>query len=181
MVSKEDLRQIVILGYLKGYMLEKLLPIVDQMVFHEQDSIFREGDIADRFYMLKRGKILLEKRISDKVTISLGSVKAGFSFGWSTMFDVGHYTTDAICAEMCEVFSVRREKLLGLLNEDHSMGYILNQRLMRVIKKRLDVRTEQFLMSIKHHPEMLALFNTPEDESSSSDESSPSLDESNGA
>lgn len=32
----------------------------------------------------------------------------------------------------------------------------------------------------KHHPEMLALFNTPEDESSSSDESSPSLDESNG-
>jgi len=36
-------------------------------------------------------------------------------------------------------------------------------------------------MLIKYHPEMLALFNTPEDKAFFSDESSPSFDESNGA
>jgi len=157
MVPKEDLKQIVILGYLDDQMLEKLQPFIDLLIFHENDVVFREEDMADRFYMLKRGKILLEKQISEKITISVGSVKAGFSFGWSSMLDGESYTTDAICAETCEVFSVKRERLLNLLSTDHSMGYLMTQRLLRVVKKRLDHRTEQFLRAIKNHPDMKAL------------------------
>jgi len=158
MLTREDLKQIVILSYLKDNMLDKLLPIVDVMMFDEQDVIFKEGDTANRFFMLKRGKVLLEKRISDEVTISVGSVKAGFSFGWSSMLDGEAYTSDAICAEWCEVFSIRGEKLTKLLNEDHSMGFLLTQRLLRVIKNRLDHRTEQFLRSVQNHPEIKAFF-----------------------
>lgn len=158
MVSREDLKQIVILGYLQDQMLDKLTPIVDQMMYHQDDNIFKEGDMADRFYMLKRGKVLLEKRLSEKVAVSVGAVKAGFSFGWSAMLDDGAYTSDAVCAETSEVLSVRREKMLNLMNEDPSLGYIFTQRLLRIIKKRLDHRTEQFLRAIQSHPDIQSLF-----------------------
>lgn len=130
MVSWDDLKSIVILSYLKDEMLDKLLPIVDAMMFHEDETIFKEGDMAERFCMLKRGKILLEKRISDEITVSVGSVKADFSFGWSSMLEGDAYKSDAIAAGACEVFSFRRKKIVRLLNEDHSMGYLMNQRLL---------------------------------------------------
>ncbi|MDF1590444.1 MAG: cyclic nucleotide-binding domain-containing protein [Desulfobacterales bacterium] len=158
MVSREDLKQIVILKYLDDQMLDKLMPLVNQMMYHQNDIIFKEGDMADYFFMLARGKVLLEKRLSEKVTVSVGAVKAGFSFGWSSMLDDGAYTSDAVCAETCAVYSVRREKMLTLMNADPSMGYIFTQRLLRIIKKRLDHRTEQFLRAIQNHPDIQSLF-----------------------
>lgn len=158
MVSKEDLKKIVMLSYLSDDHLEKIVPITDFLRFDQGEIIFRQGDPAERLYMLKRGKLLLEQRISDKVTASLGAVKPGYSLGWSAMLDLGEtYTSDAVCAEPCEVFSVRREKMLNLFNNDHTMGYILSQRLLRVIKKRLDHRTEQFMRAIKNQPDIQAL------------------------
>ena len=158
MVSREELKQIVILAHLDDRMLDKLAPLVDQMMYDQNDVIFKEGDMADRFYMLKRGKILLEKRLSEKITVSVGAVKTGFSFGWSSMLDDGAYTSDAVCAETCEVFSVRREKILPLMDADPRLGYIVSQRLIRVIKKRLDLRTEQFIRAIRNHPDLQSFF-----------------------
>ena len=155
MVSKEDLKQIEMLSYFTDEMLDKMLPLIDVLRFEDQEIIFREGDFADRFFMLKRGKVLLELRVSDKATVSMGSVKPGFSFGWSAMLDSGAYTTAAVCAEATEVYSVRREKLLNLLDNDHSMGYVMTQRLIRIMKRRLDIRTEQFIRLIKNHPDMI--------------------------
>ena len=108
--------------------------------------------------MLKRGKVLLELRVSDKITVSVGSVKPGYSFGWSAMLGDSAYTTDAICAEPSEVLEISNKVLKGILDNNFEMGYRLTQRLLVVIKKRLNLRTEQFIRAIKHHPEMKHLF-----------------------
>ncbi len=158
MVPKEDLKKVVLLGYLTDTMLDKVAPIVDLLTFDEGEFVFKQGVFPDRFYMLKRGKILLELRISDKVTVTVGAIEQGFAFGWSAMLDEGAYTTNAVCAEPCEVFSLGREKLLSLLENDHTIGYRMSQRLLRVLKKRLDIRTEQFVRLLKAHPDMKTLF-----------------------
>ena len=158
MVVKDDLKQIVILGYLTDEMLEKLLPYVELQTFEEGSVIFREGDLGVTFYMLKRGKVLLEQKISDKVRVSVGSIKPGYSFGWSAMLGGEEpYTLEAICVEECEVFSIRKEAIKRLLDDDHSMGYYLMQRILAVVKKRLDRRTEQFLRVISVHPDIKPL------------------------
>jgi CRP-like cAMP-binding protein len=158
MISKDDLKKITILSYLTDDMLDKMIPIIDIFRFDEQDIIFRDGDPANRFYMVRRGKVLLELRVSEKATVSVGAVKPGFAFGWSAMLDGGTFTTDAVCAEETEVFSLRREKILNLLESDIEMGYRMSQRLLRILKKRLDIRTEQFVRLIKNHPDMQHLF-----------------------
>ncbi|MBW1814318.1 MAG: cyclic nucleotide-binding domain-containing protein, partial [Deltaproteobacteria bacterium] len=137
MVTIKDLKAIVILGFLTDDMIDKFLPITESLKFDEGEVVFREGENAERFYMVRRGKILLEQRISEKITISMGTVKPGYAFGWSAMLGGTTYTSDAVCAERSEVFSVNGIELTRLLDKDPSMGYRMTQRVLRIIKKRL--------------------------------------------
>ncbi len=145
------------LGYLTDEMLDKLIPITELLRFDKNEYIFRQGDKAERFFMLQQGKVLLEQRITDMITVSVSAIKPGYSFGWSAMLDEELFTTDAICAEACKVFSFREKKIKMLFEKDHSLGFIMSQRLLRIIKKRYDIRTEQFIKTIRHHPEISRL------------------------
>ena len=158
MVTTEDLKKIAIMTHLKDDMLDRVVSITDVLNFEDQEIIFRQGDIADRFYMVDRGKVLLEQRIAEKIMVSVGSIKPGFAFGWSTMIEEGYYTTDAVCAEPCEIFSMRGDKIRALCEKDPRMGYLLTGRLLVILKKRYDHRTEQFIKVIKHDPDMKDLF-----------------------
>jgi CRP-like cAMP-binding protein len=157
-ITTNDLKEMVIMTHLKEGMLETLIRITDVLTFSEGDFIFKQGDIADRFYMVKRGKVLLEQTMTDKITVSVGSIKPGFAFGWSTMIEEGYYTTNAVCAEPCDILSMRGNKLRDLCEKDPVMGFLLSQRLLVILKKRYDYRTEQFIKAIKHHPDMKDLF-----------------------
>ncbi len=157
MFAIEDLKQIIMLSHLDDEMLAKLIPITELLLFDDKEFIFRQGDKAKRLYMLLHGKVLLEQRISEKITVSVSAIKPGATFGWSAMLDGDAFTSDALCAEVCKVFSFRREKINALLEQDHSLGYIMSQRLLRILKKRLDIRTAQFIKTIKHHPDLLDL------------------------
>ncbi len=159
MITKDELRKIVILGYLTDSMMEKLIPLVERIHLNEQDYLFRQGDLAEKFFMLNRGKVLLEQRISDKMTVSIESIRPGYSIGWSSMMTGGlqpysRYTSDAICTEPCELFAIGGEDLNNLLDSDHDMGYMISRRLIRVISRRLRHRTEQFVRIIKQHPDI---------------------------
>lgn len=155
MLTVDDFKDIVILSYFTEEMRERMLPLVDVLRFDEGDVIFKEGDAAERFYFLKRGKLLLEKRISDKVTFSIGTVKPGYSFGWSSMLEgTLAYTTDTVCSEPCEAYSIRGVKLRTLLDEDPRVGYIFSRRLLWVVKARLDHRTRQLVRLLKNHPDI---------------------------
>ncbi|MGD8833523.1 MAG: cyclic nucleotide-binding domain-containing protein [Desulfobacteraceae bacterium] len=157
MITIDDLKQIVMLGYLTDEMLEKLVPITDLLLFDENEFIFRQGDKSDRLYMLKEGKVLLELEVSDNITVFVSAIKQGHTFGWSAMLDEAAYTVSALCSEQCQVLSFRAEKLKALLEHDHTMGYILSQRLLVILKKRYDIRTEQFIKTITHHPDIADL------------------------
>lgn len=157
MVTREDLKQIVMLGYLNDAMLDKLVPITDLLLFDENDIIFSQGEKSSRLYMVKKGKVLLEQRITDNITVSISAIKPGYTFGWSAMLDEERYTSGAIAAEPCELFSLREEKIKALFEKDHSLGYIMSQRLLVIMKKRYDIRTEQFIKTIKHHPDISPL------------------------
>ena len=157
MIAREDLKQIHMLRHLPDEMLDKLIPIIDLMHFDKRELIFRQGEKSQRFYMLKEGKVILELRITDKIAVSLSAIKSGYAFGWSAMMDGEVYTIDAVCAEPSKVFSFRAEKIKALFEQNHSLGYLMSQRLLEIIKKRYDTRTEQFIKTLRHHPEISSL------------------------
>lgn len=153
MVPKEDLKEVVILEFLTDAMLEKIRPLFELIQINEQRLIFEEGGNEEIFYVLKQGKILLEKSISNDITVSLGAIKPGYSFGWSAIFGEP-YTVTADCVEPSEVLAIDGKKLYETLNSDHEMGFVVMQSLIAVIKNRLDRMQDQFLKAIREHPDI---------------------------
>jgi len=162
MISKDELHRMVILREFTDEMLERIIPLAERLIFDEREAVFRQGDSADLFYLLLKGKVLLEQRLSDKMTVSMDAIKPGYSFGWSSIVrgvldPYSRYTSDAICVEPSEVIAVKAEELHDMLEADHTMGFVINRNLNRVIKQRLVYRTEQFVRIIKRHPDMESL------------------------
>lgn len=157
MVDINALKQFVMLGYLADDMLTKLARITDILQYQENEMVFNQGQAADRLFLLEAGKVLLEQRITDTLTISLSAIEPGFSFGWSAMLDQGQYSTNALCARDSVIYSFKADRLKRLMEHDHSMGFIISQRLLYVLKKRYDARTEQFVKTIECHPEIASL------------------------
>ncbi len=156
MIPIEELRKIIILEKLSDEMLEKIVPTINFLKLREQEIIFDEGDGARYFYMLQRGKVLLEKRISNHITVSLGAIKPGFSFGWSSIFSEP-YSFKALCAETSEILMINGDSILKLMKEDHSMGFHMMRSLTRVMKNRMERIQDQFLRAIREHPDFSAV------------------------
>jgi CRP-like cAMP-binding protein len=157
MVTIEDFKKLYLMQNLPDAALEKILPLTTHLEFKHEEIIFKQGEQADTFYMLKRGKALLEVDISEIVSISLGSVRSGFSFGWSALMDDSVYTSHATCTEPCEVLSVPGKEFKELLEQDHTIGYHVMFGVAQIIRNRLARRTDQFLKVMTKHPDIQKL------------------------
>ena len=62
MLTKDDLKRILMLTHLTDAMLDRLATIVDVLKFEEEEFIFRAGEPAARFYMLRSGQVLLRRQ-----------------------------------------------------------------------------------------------------------------------
>jgi len=158
MVPLEDLKKIHLLRPYDDWMLEKIRPLGNVRIFSEKATIFDQGQPADTFYMLLKGKVLLEVELTENIMISLASVKPGHSFGWSALFEGTTYTSLAICSEPSEVITLPAAPLLGLLEEDPALGYRFMRGALEILKSRLTRRTDQFLKTLRMHPDIQKLF-----------------------
>jgi CRP/FNR family cyclic AMP-dependent transcriptional regulator len=164
MVSKEELKKIFLLQNLTDGMLEKIIPQLRALHLSEREILFEEGSKAENFYMLKKGKILLEVEISEQLTISLSSVKSGYSFGWSALLSAPSYTSRAVCAEPSDAFVIPGKKLRDILEGDPGMGYRVMGLAAKILKNRVERRTAQLLKVIANHPDMQKLLDPSSDD-----------------
>jgi len=104
--------------------------------------------------MVKEGKILLEQKISKDIIATVGTVDPGESFGLSVLLHGPRRLMSAICSETATIYVIHKDALLGLMDQDHSMGYLIMKRAARVLNTRLILRTEQFLRSMHTHPDI---------------------------
>ncbi|OPX20329.1 MAG: hypothetical protein BZ151_04520 [Desulfobacca sp. 4484_104] len=157
MVTINDLKKILILRDFTNPMLEELQPLVQSRECNEREIIFNENDPAELFYMLKRGKILLEVEISPRVMMSLGSIKYGNSFGWSALSAADRtHKSNALCTEPSEIFFVPGAEFMQILDR-HPEGYKVMKNIFTIFKRRLERRTVQLINVIRNYPEMKEL------------------------
>ena len=157
MVAVDELKKIFLMQLLTDQMLEKISEIADIRVADPKELIIQQDQPAKEFMMLKSGKILLRVDASENMTISLGSIKTGFSLGWSALIPGRTYTSSAICAEKCEIFVASGETLQEMMDEDHEMGYLIFQGVSEILESRLQRRTNQFLKTLTRHINLEAI------------------------
>lgn len=113
--------------------------------FKRGQVIFREGEIANRFYLIETGRVILESSgaLGDPAVID--TIGAGDLLGWSWIFPpyVWHFTARATEPTAAIFFygTILRE----YCERDHSLGYELFKRMGAVMIKRMQAARDKML------------------------------------
>ena len=103
--------------------------------FNRGQVIFREGDLADRFYLIETGKVNLES------SGGLGDPM----LGWSWMFPPHIWTFTACAVEPTTAIFFDGASLQESCEEDHSFGYELLKRMNLVMYQRMQTTRSKML------------------------------------
>src|SRR5215475_8044199 len=139
--------------FLAGMNHEQLALLTDcAMPVHAKTGqiIFQEGEMANRFYLIESGKVVLESSGGHGDPMLVDTIGAGDLLGWSWMFPpyVWHFTARA--TEPTDAIFFYGTILREYCERDHSLGYELFKRMSAVMVKRLQGARENMLAFHAH-------------------------------
>lgn len=113
--------------------------------FNEGVRIFREGDPADQFYLLRRGRVALQINLPGQEPRTLQTLSAGDVLGWSWLFPPYQWYSDAMALEAVGAVALDGACLRGKCDEDPRLGYEMMKRFSRIMLDRLQATRLQLL------------------------------------
>ena len=123
--------------------LNMLCDCAMQTQFTKDQLIFREGDLANRFYLIQEGRVALESRVGGEHTVLIQTVGTGDVLGWSWLFPPYYWHFDARTLAPTEAIFFYGTRLRAQCDEDHEFGYELIKRMAAVVILRLQSAREQ--------------------------------------
>ena len=117
--------------------------------FKPGEVILREGDPANRFYLILRGKVELFASGVDGADVPIETVGAGDMLGWSWLFSPHYWNFDARAVEPTDAIFFYGTPLREECETDHDLGYELLKRMSEVIIHRLQATRRQLVG--QHH------------------------------
>lgn len=106
--------------------------------FKAGEYISREGQPADKFYLIRHGSVALEFPVPGRDPMVLETLHEGDVFGWSWMVPPHKWAYDARAIELCRAVSMDAECLRGKCEADRSLGYELFRRFTPIMAARID-------------------------------------------
>jgi CRP/FNR family cyclic AMP-dependent transcriptional regulator len=104
--------------------------------FAEGEWIFREGERADRFYLIQEGSVIITSRMPTHSQIVIQMLGTGDPVGWAWLFEPYTWHFDARADEATRTVSFRGVRLREQCEEDPELGYELMKRVSRVLIHR---------------------------------------------
>jgi cAMP-binding proteins - catabolite gene activator and regulatory subunit of cAMP-dependent protein kinases len=112
---------------------------------NQASLVFREGDPANRFYLVLSGKIALESFVKDKGNTLIQTIGPGDVLGWSWLFPPYFWHFNARALEHTEAIFIYATPLREECEADHELGYQLIKRMAEVMMNRLQATRKQLL------------------------------------
>ena len=104
--------------------------------FRPGEYLFREGEPANTFYVVRSGRVAIQMRLPTEATL-LDTAREGDVVGWSWLVPPYRWTFDAVATEETSVVSIDGACLRGKCESDPALGYALLQRVVQVMSTRL--------------------------------------------
>lgn len=105
--------------------------------FKKGQTIFREGEVANRFYLIETGDIALESSDGQANPVIIDTIGAGELLGWSWMFSPYTWRLTARAVEPTSAIFFYGTILREYCERDCSLGYELFKRMAPVMIKRM--------------------------------------------
>ena len=132
--------------------LETIAGCARNVVFQPGEFIFKEGETANEFYLLRFGKVALEMYIPHIGPLTIQTIEEGNVFGWSWLFPPYRWHYDARALELTRALAMDGKCLRDKIEKDKILGYELMQRFAQVMKDRL-IATRLQLADIYKNPQ----------------------------
>jgi len=113
--------------------------------FKAEEFLYREGDEANNFFVLREGKVAIEAFSPKRGAITIQTLTAGDVLGWSWLFPPYHTHFGARAIEPTRVLCLDGKCLRNKCEEDHDLGYELMKRFSEVMIQRLQATRLQLL------------------------------------
>lgn len=113
--------------------------------FEAGQSIIREGDSADRFYIVRHGTVAVEMGVPAKGRLTIQTLGDGEILGWSWLVPPYKWAFDARAVTLSRLISLDAKCLRTKLEANYELGYRLLQRFIPVMAGRLTASRLQML------------------------------------
>lgn len=107
--------------------------------------LMREGDAADRFFLIRHGLVALELHAPGRGSLVIDTLDEGEVVGWSWLFAPYRCQLDARAVRDCRVVTFDGACLRGKCEADHELGYQLMSRFAANVIDRLHATRLQLL------------------------------------
>ena len=118
--------------------------------FAAGDYLFRQGDFANRFYLIEQGTIVLEALDSEGKAVVVEEVGAEKLVGWSWLFPPYLWHFDARATEPTTALFFYGTILREACAKDPSLGFVLFKRMSQVMAERLQAARARLLARYSH-------------------------------
>jgi CRP-like cAMP-binding protein len=125
--------------------LQLLVGCASNVRFNAGEVIFREGEEANRFYLIRQGKVAVETFAPGRGPIIIQTLGEGELVGWSWLIAPYRWRFDGRAVELTRAIALDGECLRGKCEEDHNLGYELMKRVAHVMEQRLEATRLQLL------------------------------------
>ena len=116
-----------------------------RVTFDGDHVVFREGETANRFYLIERGGIALESITAGGETITVDTIGDGDLLGWSWLFSPYLWRFIARATKKITALFFYGTVLREYCEKDHTLGYELLKRMSEVMTRRLQRARGKFL------------------------------------
>lgn len=130
---------------LAGRHLDLIVGCASNVRFSAGDFIFRHGEEADQFYLVREGMVALEMFVAGRGPVKVQTIGEGDVLGWSWLVPPYRWMFDAKAMEMTRAIALDGKCLRTKCEQDHDLGYQLLKRFVSIVQERLDAARLQIL------------------------------------
>ncbi len=113
--------------------------------FDTRDIIFKAGDEADVFYLLRSGVVALQVDAGGSFPRTIQNLVEGSALGWSWLFPPHRWQFDAVAQTPVRAIAFDADALRHRFAEEPATGYRVMARVAEVMSERLHATRHQLL------------------------------------
>jgi CRP/FNR family transcriptional regulator, cyclic AMP receptor protein len=113
-------------------------------------AILREGERADRFFVLLKGTVALEAASPERGPLEIQTLAPGDTLGWSWLFPPHRWHLDAIARDAVVAMAFDAACVRARCDADHELGHLLMARFADMMLRRLMATRLQLLDVYAH-------------------------------
>jgi CRP/FNR family cyclic AMP-dependent transcriptional regulator len=140
------------LSFFKGLTPHQLKLLADSAMeerFQAGERIYREGDPANRFYVILEGKVAIETEAGGGAMIRVQTLGPGEDIGWSWLFAPYYLHFSARAVTPVKVIFFYGTRLREQCEADHHLGFELMKRIAGVMIVSMEATRRKLVEAAK--------------------------------